>query len=337
MKNYTRVLFNAYLDQLAKLNGVQSAKETFSATPSVQQTLETKLQQSVQFLQRINVIGVDQPQGEKIGLGVSGTIASTTNTATTDRAPADFSTLDTNGYNCLQINYDTALKYSKLDIWAKFPDFQTRIRNAILVRQALDRITIGFNGTSRAATSNRGTNPLLQDVGKGWLQKYRDNAAASVMTHGAVAGSIRVGTAAGNDYKNLDALVYDAVGSLIGAPYQDDTGLVNLVGRGLLDEKYFPIINDNQTPSESLAGQMIVSQKLLGGLPAIRVPYFPTGKIMITTLANLSVYFQNGTRRRTIVDNAKRDQIENYESSNDDWVVEDYEAGCVLENIVFTW
>lgn len=46
-----------------------------------------------------------------------------------------------------------------------------RIRNAIVKRQALDRIMIGFNGVKRAKTSNRAENPLLQDVNKGWLQK----------------------------------------------------------------------------------------------------------------------------------------------------------------------
>ncbi len=44
-----------------------------------------------------------------------------------------------------------------------------RVRNAIIKRQALDRIMIGFNGVSRAKTSDRSANPLLQDVNKGWL------------------------------------------------------------------------------------------------------------------------------------------------------------------------
>ncbi|KGA70305.1 phage major capsid, P2 family protein [Yersinia enterocolitica] len=39
-------------------------------------------------------------------------------------------------------------------MWSKFPDFQTRIRDAIVKRQALDRIMIGFNGTHRAKTSD---------------------------------------------------------------------------------------------------------------------------------------------------------------------------------------
>jgi hypothetical protein len=59
--------------------------------------------------------------------------------------------------------------------------------------------------------------------------------------------------------------------------------------------------------------------------------------MFITTFENLSIYWQENTRRRTIVDNAKRDQVENYESSNDAYVVEDYGAGCLIENITYTW
>jgi hypothetical protein len=58
-------------------------------------------------------------------------------------------------YKCEQTNFDTVLTYAKLDLWAKFQDFQVRIRNAIVKRQALDRIMIGFNGVKRAKTSNR--------------------------------------------------------------------------------------------------------------------------------------------------------------------------------------
>ncbi len=56
-----------------------------------------------------------------------------------------------------------------------------RIRDAIVKRQALDRIMIGFNGVKRAKTSNRSENPLLQDVNKGWLQKIREDAPDHVM------------------------------------------------------------------------------------------------------------------------------------------------------------
>ncbi|WP_163497358.1 P2 family phage major capsid protein, partial [Escherichia coli] len=85
-----------------------------------------------------------------------------------DRVPTDPSSLTDIEYKCEQTNFDTALTYQKLDLWAKFKDFQLRIRNAIIRRQALDRIMIGFNGVTRAKKSNREVNKLLQDVNIGW-------------------------------------------------------------------------------------------------------------------------------------------------------------------------
>lgn len=337
MRNETRLAYNAYLEQLAKLNGVPLATEKYTVAPSIQQTLESKIQESSDFLQRINVVGVPEQSGEKLGLGVSGPIAGTTDTAAQDRATSDLSALDANGYVCTQTNFDSHIGYAKLDLWAKFPDFQTRLRDSILRRQALDRIMIGFNGTARAVTSNKVANPLLQDVNKGWLQKYRDNAAARVMNQGANAGAVRVGDAAGRDYYNLDALVFDAVNNLIEPWYREDTELVVVLGRDLLADKYFPLINAANPPTEKLAADLIVSQKRVGGLQAMRAPFVPAGTLMITRLDNLSIYWQEGARRRTVVDNAKRDRIENYESSNEAYVIEDYGCGGVVENIVFAW
>ncbi|SDE41385.1 phage major capsid protein, P2 family [Paraburkholderia lycopersici] len=331
MQNKTRVAFNAYLAAIAKLNSVPLATEKFTVDPSVQQKLETKIQESSTFLSKINVIGVTEQQGEKLGLGVGGSIASTTDTTATARTTADVLSLDSQKYNATQTNFDSHVRYATLDAWAKFPDFQTRLRDAIVQRMALDRITIGFNGTSRAATSDRATNPLLQDVNLGWLQHMRAEAAARVMTGGATAGHVKIG--ATGDYANLDALVYDAVNSLIEPWYREDTQLVAVCGRSLMHDKYFPILNQDNKPTEQAAADMIVSQKRIGGLPAVTVPYFPADKLLVTRLDNLSIYYQDGSRRRTIVDNASRDRIENFESSNEAYVVEDFGAACLIENI----
>lgn len=337
MRNETRRLYSAMLGQIAQLNGVDDATQKFTVDPSVQQTLEDHIQESSDFLTRINITTVREQSGSKLGLGVGSPIASTTNTALADRTTKDPTALDEQGYLCTQTNFDTHLTYAKLDAWAKFPDFQTRVRNAIIKRQALDRIMIGFNGTSRAATSDPATNPLLQDVNVGWLQKYRQFATARVMDEGANAGAVRVGATAGRDYFNLDALVMDAVASLVEPWYRDDTELVAIMGRDLLHDKYFPLVNAANAPSEQLAMDTIVSQKRVGGLQAARVPFIPNNAIFITRFDNLSVYVQEGARRRTLVDNAKRDRIENYESSNDAYVVEDFGNGCLIENIVQTW
>ena len=332
MRNETREKFDAYVETVAKLNGVSNATKKFAVSPSVQQKLETRIQESSDFLKRVNMIGVTEQQGEKLGLGIGSPIAGTTDTTKQDRETTDVSDLDAKGYICTQTNFDSHITYAKLDAWAKFADFQAKLRDAIVKRQALDRIAIGFNGTSRAATSDRTKNPLLQDVNKGWLQKYRDEAAARVLHEVTkAAGKVQVGK--GGDYENLDALVFDILASMVDPWHQDDTGLFVFCGRGLMHDKYFPIINTTQAPTETLAADVIVSQKRIGGLPAVSVPFFPPHALLITRFDNLSIYTQDGGRRRNIVDNSKRDRIENYESSNDAYVVEDFGCGAMAENI----
>lgn len=330
MQNDTRVAFNELRARIAELNSVPSAASSFNVTPTIQQTLETRIQESSDFLGRVNIIGVTEQESERLGLGISGPIASRTNTDNTDRQPRDLTGMSPDRYRCEKTNYDTFIKYATLDAWAKFKDFQARVRDVIIKRQALDRIVIGFNGKSVAQTTNPATNPLLQDVNIGWLQKMRSNAPDRVMGEGSVAGKVRIG--ATGDYKNLDAAVFDAV-QMLDPWYRNDTGLVAIVGRNLLHDKYFPLVNNNEAPTEKLASDIIISAKRVGGLPAATVPYFPENAVLITRYDNLSIYWQTGARRRMIEDNPKRDRIENYESSNDAYVVEDYGLATMIENI----
>ncbi|SDJ41161.1 phage major capsid protein, P2 family [Billgrantia gudaonensis] len=334
MRNDTRKQFNQMRERVAHLSGVTSAAEQFAVEPSVQQTLESRIQESSEFLGRINVVGVDELKGQKIGLGVTGPIAGRTDVTANDRSPRDVSELTDATYECVSTEFDTYIRWAQLDAWSRFRDFQTRVRNAIVRQQALDRIMIGFNGTSAATETDRGANPMLQDVNKGWLQKYRDHSSERVLTEGATAGKVVIGPS--GDYKNLDALVFDAVNEMVDPWHRESTDLVAIMGRQLLADKYFPLIQQHaETPTEARALDLIISQKRVGGLQAVRVPFVPDGTLLITSLANLSMYWQRGSRRRHILDNPKRNRIENYESSNDAYVVEDYGFGCVVENIEF--
>ncbi|WP_312414072.1 phage major capsid protein, P2 family [Pseudescherichia sp.] len=339
MKTKTRFAFNAYLQQLATLNkiDVKDIGSKYTAEASVAQTLETKIQESSAFLTRINVVPVDEQSGERLGLGIGATVAGTTDTTKKEREPTDPTYIDGEGYKCTQTNFDTALGYEKLDLWAKFQDFQIRIRDAIIKRQALDRIMIGFNGERREKTSDRLTYPLLQDVNIGWLEKIRREAPVRVLSRivgsdgTVISQTVRIGK--GGDFKNLDALVMGAVSEKIEPWYQDDTELVVICGRSLMADKYFPIVNRDQPNSEALAADLIISQKRIGGLPAVQAPFFPANAILITRLDNLSIYWQDGTRRRAVIDNPKRDRIENFESVNEAYVVEDYDCVALIENI----
>ncbi|HCN5268082.1 TPA: P2 family phage major capsid protein [Escherichia coli] len=91
MKKNTRFAFNAYLQQLARLNGVavEELSSKFTVEPSVQQTLEDQIQQSASFLTLINVTPVTEQSGQLLGLGVGSTIAGTTDTTAKEREPVD--------------------------------------------------------------------------------------------------------------------------------------------------------------------------------------------------------------------------------------------------------
>lgn len=342
MEFTTQKAFRAYLSRVASLNGLsgpEAVSQSFAVVPGVQQTLEATLQESSAFLQMINLLTVKEQSGEALGMGVSGPIAGRTDTSDKgERETRDPIGMGKNPYMCVKTNFDTHIKYNTLDAWAKFPQFQTMIRDAIIRRQALDRIMIGFNGISVADTSDFEKNPLLQDVNIGWLQKIRDNAPARNMAQGQSKTNkgIFVSPDGKADYKNLDALVADAISELIEPWYADDPGLSVFIGRSLLHDKYFPIMNKaGVTATEvSAVDDVMRSVKQIGGKPAIGVPYFPANSILITLPKNLSIYSQEGARRRFIIDNPKRDRIENYESANDAYVVEDFGAAVLIENVV---
>lgn len=345
MRNVTRLAFTALAAQIALLNGVASATEKFNVAPSVQQTLETAMQESSAFLKAINLIGVNDQTGEALLAGVNGPIASRTNTAAgTRRNPADVSKLTKDVYACKQTNFDTSFPYALLDAWAKFPDFQVRLTNAIIERQSLDRIMIGFNGTSAALATDRANNPLLQDVNKGWLQKIREGAEDHVMDEGAVAGKVTVGgtkvikvagvdTGISGDYQTLDGLVFDAIQML--APWhRSRPDLVVLVSRDLMHEKLLKAVEKGAASNqEENAAQEIVSRARLGGLPVVDAPFFPEGTVLVTFLKNLSIYWQEDARRRHLKDEPEYDRIADYQSSNDAYVIEDFEAVALVENV----
>ncbi|KAA8733902.1 phage major capsid protein, P2 family [Acinetobacter qingfengensis] len=336
MRNDTRLRFNAAMTQLATLNGVSSVTEKFTVSPTIAQKIEGQIQKKVQFLGMINVEEVIDQTAEVLGLGMGSTIAGRTDTSGSgERTAIDPSNISRKrDYFCRQTNFDTAIRYNRLDMWAHKPNFYPLFKDQIQTQQGLDRIMIGWNGTSAAATTNRSTNPLLQDVNIGWLQKIRTDAPAQHMTEGAEGtGKITVG--ATGDYKNLDALVQNIADEYIHPIFRDGTDLVVIVGRNLLNEKNFRITNNADDNENVLAGQVLVSQIQIGGLKAIRVPYFAENAILITSLDNLSIYWQKGTRRRHIIDEPKKDQIANYESVNEDYVVEEYEKVAFAENIEF--
>lgn len=327
MNNQTRLLFATFLTSVAELNGVPDVSVQFTVEPSVEQTLEKELQDSSEFLKLINSVPVDQMKGQKVGIGVTRSIAGRTDVDSNERDPQDIAGTTGRTYELQDTEYDTAIKYALLDAWRHRPEFETLLRDAILKQQALDRIMIGFNGVAIAAQTDRSTNPLLQDVNKGWLQKIREEAPAQRLN------SVNIGTGpSGSVYRNIDEAVMDAT-DLMHETYRDSTDLVVICNRTLTSDKYTGLAGEHEEPTEREALSRLMKNKKLGGLPIVEAPYFPRGAFLITKLSNLSIYWQVGSRRRLIKDEPKKKRVEDYQSVNEDFVIEDYECCAFVEEI----
>lgn len=324
-----RQRYHALQARIAQTYGVETAREEFNVEPSLAQTLNDQITLSSAFLQRINVIGVSEIKGEKVMMGVNGTVTGRTDTDKKDREPRNVLGLDGDGYELHDTHSDVTLKFSTIDAWAKFKDFAQRYTAAVRRQIALDRIMVGWHGIKVAPDTDREAFPLLQDVNKGWLQIMREKAAQQILVEGATKGKILLGI--GGDYVNLDSLVHD-VSLMIDEEFRDGGDLVAIVGRDLLaHDKGKLYAKQGHTPSEKVKVEMAQVIDTYGGLPSYTCPHFPAKGVVVTSFDNLSIYFQGSSWRRYLLENPKRSRAEDYNSRNEGYVVEQLGKFAAIE------
>jgi P2 family phage major capsid protein len=310
----------------------QNFSAHYSATPSVAQTIYNKIvEDGNAFLRSINVMPVSEIKGEKVGISLTGRVARRTNTSNAERTPKALVNTDAKGYECFPTEFDVALKYASIDAWAKFPDFAARYMAA--VRQAIgdDMLQTGWTGTSAAAATDIATNPLLQDLNKGWLQLIREFNTASQYVIGTELAPIELG---GADFNNLDVLVHVAR-QKIAPQFRNRPDLVVLLGsdvQAYQEETYFEL-NGNKPTEKALATGQIT--RAYGGLPSMSPPFMPDGSLLITPLNNLSIYYQDSSVRRTQKDKPEKNEVQDFNSVNLGYVVEEELATSFVENITF--
>jgi P2 family phage major capsid protein len=317
---------------IAESYGVDLANRMFSVEPTIAQELNEAITAKSDFLQRINVIGVTEIKGQKVFLGVSGPVSGRTDTKTKDREAKDASALDDSTYELSSTESDVSLPYAKIDAWAKFPDFHQKYSAAVQKQIALDRIMVGFHGTHAAPQTDLIAYPMLQDVNKGWLQIAREQIPAQVMSEGAkVDGKVTLGV--GGDYANLDALVHDTK-QLVDERLRDGGDLIAIIGSDLLaadKAKLYAKQGDVPTEKERIEDAQVIAT--YGGLPSFSVPFFPVDAVMVTSFDNLSIYFQDSSWRKQTIDNPKRSRVEDYNSRNEGYVIEQLEKFALTENV----
>jgi len=312
---------------LGKAYGIADVSRQFAVEPSVEQRLQDKIVANSDFLQRINVVPVTELKGQNIYGSASGPVTGRTDTSVDgkERKTRDVLGLTPAGYELFQTNSDVHITYATVDAWAKFPDLAQRYTAYVQRRIATDRELIGWYGVSAAPDTDLANYPLMQDVNKGWMQYMRDNMPANVLAEGGTAGEVRIG--AGGDYANLDLVVFDL---LQGIPAYMRDGLVALVGTDLIAQEsaalYAAVAGK---PTEKNA--MNAAMARLGGLVWDSPYNFPARGLVITSYDNLSIYYQEGSWRRQIKEEPKKNRVEDYNSRNEGYVVETPEKLTALE------
>ncbi|USE02726.1 phage major capsid protein, P2 family [Vibrio sp. SCSIO 43133] len=333
MERNTEIKLAAFLKTAAEQNEITDATQKFNVTPNGAQKVVAQLRDSNWFMKKINVILVKNQKGESIGLSVNGMIASRTDTSGDGkRTPKDHSQAGSMPYVCEQTNFDTAIRYEKMDAWAHEPRFNQIISAETRDQISANQITIGWYGERVEKTTDRETNPNGEDVNKGWYQAMREHNAGRLISEITQdSGVIRIGEggdgSAGKekgDFINLDLAVLN-VKTLLHSACEDDADLVAIIGSDLLgyDKAKFYEAHGN-TPSEKSKVEEIQVIGTYGGLPAVKVPGFPSTGIMVTSYKNLSIYIQKDSIRRSLgKKNDEKDQVENFESMNMAYVIEE--------------
>lgn len=331
LSTYGAKMFAEMQLALADSYGVDVVSQMFSVEPTIAQELNEAITAKADFLERINIVPVSDLKGEKVFIGTNGPVTGRTNTKTTDREAKDASALDNSQYELYPTESDVGLPYAKIDAWAKFPDFHQKYSAAVQKQIALDRIMIGFHGTHAAPDTDITQYPLLQDVNKGWLQILREQAPHQVLKEGKEVGKITIGV--GGDYANLDAAVHDAK-QLVDERLRENGDLVAIIGSDLLaadKAKLYSKQADKPTEKERIELAQVIAT--YGGLAAFSVPNFPVDSVLVTSFDNLSIYYQDSSWRKQTVDNPKRSRVEDYNSRNEGYVVEQLEKAGLIENV----
>lgn len=318
--------FAAMQKKLAQSYGVATVVEMFNVSVPKAIALIDAVQQSIAFLQRISVITVTDTTGDIVMLHAPTSVAGRTDTTQpgVERVPQIVGDKTKRGYEVKQTNYDIGLRYSDIDAWRRFSDYDQRVLRMIYRRIGLDQLLIGWYGQSCAANTNRVANPLLQDVNFGWLYDLKTNKPENFVK-AAEGEKLKLGV--DGDWNNLDQLSFELL-SLI--PEEHRTGNeVVLVGRKIVAWESGKIFAQHgQTPSEKTRFTLL--DKTYGGCPAESPAGFPDTGVMVTDPANLQLYIQESSLRRQLIDNPKKDQVEHYQSQNECYRIADLDAAAAV-------
>lgn len=309
---------------LAKSYGVRDTAKMFAITPPKETLLRQALLESSEFLRLINVRDVLQTTGQVVSTGKPGIY---TGRKKGGRFSAPLG-VDGNTYALAETDSGSFLDYETLTNWANSggeDEFFQLIQAFSNEQFALDMLRVAFNGVSIAETTDPVKKPLGEDVNIGWHKIVKDRSPSQIITDAVTLGG------AGADYVSLDAAVTDLLHTCILEQYRNDPNLCVLISGDLLGKDATTMMNMVDRPTERAAAQLM--NRSIAGMTVHTPPFMPSGRLIITTLSNLHIYTQGGTRKRKADWSDDRKQFENSYLRMEGYAVEHDELYAAFDKI----
>lgn len=317
-------MLQSFTAALAKSYGVHDTSKMFAITPPKETLLRQALLESSEFLRLVNVKDVKQTTGQVISTGKPGIYTGRKKSGRFSRALG----VSGNDYALAETDSGSFLGYDTLTNWANSGDedeFFQLIQTFSNEQFALDMLRIAFNGTHVAEDTDPIANPSGEDVNIGWHQIVKDRSPAQIITDAVTLGG------AGADYVSLDAAVTDLLHTCILEHYRNDPNLCVLISGDLIGKDATTMMNMVDRPTEKVAAQLINRQ--IAGKQVYTPPFMPEGRLIITTLSNLHIYTQSGTRKRKADWSDDRKQFENNYLRMEGYAVEHDELYAAFDKI----
>ena len=123
MKESTRQKFAKLQEAMANAYGVNNTRNAFAVSEPMETRLNSAIQDSSEFLQRITMLPVTDRKGQAVKLGIYSPLAKRTDTSAKDRSTTPMSPPDGLEYECKLTENEVSFGYDLLDAWARFDNF----------------------------------------------------------------------------------------------------------------------------------------------------------------------------------------------------------------------
>ncbi|WP_227724398.1 P2 family phage major capsid protein [Yersinia proxima] len=263
-------------------------EKSFSISEPAENQLRMSMLESGWMMNNITLLDVEELQGQCIEIGESTLYTGRSINGRFNRelkvAGTDYSLADTD--SCASLSYERMGTIANI---GGIEHFTQTVSDFFGMAISLDMLRVGLNGQRIAYPTDPIANPKGEDVNIGWHTIAKDfNNGSQVITYELTLGE-------GGEFPHLDALANHLITEKIPEAYREDPRLVVMVGAELAAAERLRLFNAADRPADTAAAQMLMGS--VAGRFAFVPPFMPGKRLAVTTLSNLHIYTQKGSRR----------------------------------------